>query len=986
MEREKLIALVTQSQTGDMEAMEELLQYAHTPVSYQCRKMLKNEQDAEDMTQEILVSVYEKLGTLKEPAAFSKWLHQITASRCINALNRGHRELQFAEDEEGNSILDSMEELDQQKVPDKALDNAETARMINQIVDDLPEAQRVCTMLFYFDEMTVRDIAALLTVSENTVKSRLNYARKAIKDKVQDYEKEGIKLYGLSPLPFLWFFLHRAMEDSKNPKAAKIKVDKILAQKNAVGAYGTAQNVGKYASATLVRASLFAGISGKAAGIAAAVVLLGAASVGAAALIGGGSTRYQEQAAMISMFQEPEKQKTEYLTASQEETTVQLEGTTEAEAETAISQAVPPALVPDVDTPDADEPEVTQPARPSAPTEPEEAPSEPTEPEVDISPEPSAPTEPTETQPEAAASLHEHQFVVISTASDADCCTHGRIGKVEQCAICGEEQYELNFFPHDYEVTVFPATEDAPGFTLHHCTVCGACTASYIDDYTEQLPIGSNPSDHEHSYILERLDNGHCDEDTVIRHTCSICGYFFAEVTPAAGHSYTQKRNLNVSPATCTTPTTVSYACDNPQCAGFYVTEEISPALGHDYELRVVDPTSDAVGYTELNCKRCGLSFIDHYTQWTDTGAVPHTHQFTALDIPVNCLHNYVTYVCDCGYSYQDDYLAIYGWDDYRNSAHDFEVISTPPAETGGYETIRCTICGFEEWGDNIPPQSGECSHYFKSRTVQAATCAAPGLNRNKCYYCGATENVVSEIQPSNHVAIYFSATPATCTEPSRQTGTCGCGEVTYEHIVGPALGHAPDENGICTRCSAAVDPDAAIECLHNYEIVEVVPETCSSAGHIVMKCSQCGEQSRQERPANGFTHSYVFQERVAPTCLHSGYDIVVCQYCGAESKENYVDMAQHDGVIVQEHIDPTCESSGYDILFCPECNDTAKRNYYAPLGHDYLENVIPPTETEEGYTEYVCTRCGDLYEDNFVAPIQPAAEPPKEETDSTEE
>ena len=74
MEKEKVTELVAKAQAGDLEAMEKLLEQAHTSVSYQCRKMLKRPEDAEDLTQEILLTVYTKLDSLQEPAAFRGWL------------------------------------------------------------------------------------------------------------------------------------------------------------------------------------------------------------------------------------------------------------------------------------------------------------------------------------------------------------------------------------------------------------------------------------------------------------------------------------------------------------------------------------------------------------------------------------------------------------------------------------------------------------------------------------------------------------------------------------------------------------------------------------------------------------------------------------------------------------------------------------------------------------------------------------------------
>ena len=267
MEKAELTALIVRAQAGDQGAMEEVLRTAHTSVSYQCRKLLRDPRDAEDMTQEVLLTVYTKLDTLKTPEAFWGWLNQTTANRCVNALKRSHVELQFAEDEEGHSVLDNLEELDEQQVPDKALDNTETTRMIEEIVDGLPEVQRLCTLMYYYDEMSVKDIAAALGVPENTVKSRLNYARKAVKEKVLDYEKKGVKLYGLSPLPFMLYFLLHAAEETADSAAAGVMAQKAMELGAAAAARGEAA-AGAAAGAAAAGGATTAG--GTAAGSAAA--------------------------------------------------------------------------------------------------------------------------------------------------------------------------------------------------------------------------------------------------------------------------------------------------------------------------------------------------------------------------------------------------------------------------------------------------------------------------------------------------------------------------------------------------------------------------------------------------------------------------------------------------------------------------------------------------------------------------------------------
>lgn len=123
MEREAQIKLIQACRKGDPEALETLIREMQNPIYYQCRKMLGDEQDALDATQEVMLTVLNKLDNLREPAAFWKWVHRITACYCQNQLTRGKKDLQFWEDEEGNSVLDQFEELDEQLVPDKAVDN-----------------------------------------------------------------------------------------------------------------------------------------------------------------------------------------------------------------------------------------------------------------------------------------------------------------------------------------------------------------------------------------------------------------------------------------------------------------------------------------------------------------------------------------------------------------------------------------------------------------------------------------------------------------------------------------------------------------------------------------------------------------------------------------------------------------------------------------------------------------------------------------------
>ena len=299
MEQEKLKELVEQARQGEPAAQEALLAAVQNRVYYHCKKMLKHEQDAQDAAQDVLIAVLTGLDKLREPAAFWGWVNGITANRCRHLLSAPHKEWQIPEDEEGNSMLESVESLDQTLVPEAVLDDAETQRMILDLVDALPPEQRMSVLFYYYDEMSVKQIAQAMEVSEGTVKSRLNYARKSIRSGVEEYERKGVKLYSLSPLVLLVLFLRQEAESQLlSPQAAAALSGKVLAgavtAKTAAGtataesgAAGGAASAGSAAGAAAkVAAAVKAGLSAKAiAGIVAGALLLGGGALGIAAIV-----------------------------------------------------------------------------------------------------------------------------------------------------------------------------------------------------------------------------------------------------------------------------------------------------------------------------------------------------------------------------------------------------------------------------------------------------------------------------------------------------------------------------------------------------------------------------------------------------------------------------------------------------------------------------------------------------------------------------
>lgn len=278
MTQPELTAWIQKARDGDRSAQEALILEIQDRVYFHCRKMMKNESDAQDAAQDVLIAVLTGLDKLREPAAFYGWVNGITANRCRHLLSRGSRELQFAEDEDGGSVADNLEELDQAAIPEAALDDKETQRLMMALIDALPPEQRMSVLFYYYDEMSVKEIAQAMETSEGTVKSRLNYARKSIKAGVDALEKRGAKLYGAAPLPLLILLLRmEAAQGGLSAAQSAAMTSTVLSAAQAGGLGIGAAGVSGAVGAAQAKAGVALGTK------IAAGVLAAAAAVGVAA-------------------------------------------------------------------------------------------------------------------------------------------------------------------------------------------------------------------------------------------------------------------------------------------------------------------------------------------------------------------------------------------------------------------------------------------------------------------------------------------------------------------------------------------------------------------------------------------------------------------------------------------------------------------------------------------------------------------------------
>ena len=282
------IALAKQ---GDQDAMASLYEKTYSQVFYTIKSMIRDDDAVFDILQDTYIKVFTHLDTFSGDSKFPSWVRQIAANTARDYLKRKRPALftELAPEDDNDAPLEErFVDSSSENQPDMILDQAETARLIREIVDSLPEDQRAVIGMYYYQEMPVRDIAETLGTSESAVKSRLLYGRRKIEAKVQDLEKRGTKLHGLAPLPFLLWLL-RGQEAQASHLPSQQILQHVLAQtaqtaQPAAAASGSASAAGASPTAGGTAA---AGTGSTAGGL--GIVKLGLIGLASAAVIGAGA-------------------------------------------------------------------------------------------------------------------------------------------------------------------------------------------------------------------------------------------------------------------------------------------------------------------------------------------------------------------------------------------------------------------------------------------------------------------------------------------------------------------------------------------------------------------------------------------------------------------------------------------------------------------------------------------------------------------------
>ena len=285
---ERLAQLVVRLQNGDMAAFDEIYKLTNEKAVFTSLKICKNKEDANDIVQESYMYLLEKVNDIKNPEAFTSWFNMVVASKTKNMLRKKNPVL-FNDNETEELVLDSIEDTDKDFHPPSDFEQTELRSEVMSLIDGLSDDKRATVILFYYEEMTTKQIAESLGVNENTIKSRLVQAKKDLAKGVKELEKKNKSLYGIAPVPLIIWALKDSAKVTGKAFATSGKAAATLATVKATytGAAVASGAAAAGTTASVAGASTAGGFAAKIAGLSVAQKIISGVVV--AGIVTGGA-------------------------------------------------------------------------------------------------------------------------------------------------------------------------------------------------------------------------------------------------------------------------------------------------------------------------------------------------------------------------------------------------------------------------------------------------------------------------------------------------------------------------------------------------------------------------------------------------------------------------------------------------------------------------------------------------------------------------
>lgn len=203
--------LLEELKNGNKDAFSELYDVTAAYIILMIHNSKVAESDQEDLLQEIYCSIYTSVGSLQHCQAGLAWIKRIANNKIVDYCRKKYKEEKHLVHTFARENVDESDEQEFEnnvfEMPEDVVDSKETQRIVRDILLNLPYNQYHILWAFYFDDMKISEIAQMMEMSENTVKTNLRRAKQSFKERVEQLQKQtGVSLREV-PIGFVLFLI-----------------------------------------------------------------------------------------------------------------------------------------------------------------------------------------------------------------------------------------------------------------------------------------------------------------------------------------------------------------------------------------------------------------------------------------------------------------------------------------------------------------------------------------------------------------------------------------------------------------------------------------------------------------------------------------------------------------------------------------------------------------------------------------------------------
>ena len=185
--------LIKRIKQGHKQAFRELVETYKKPLYYYCFRLCRNHADAEDLSQEVFIKVFQKIEQFREEAKIQTWIYRIASNAFIDKKRRKVFMLNDA-----GTFNEGMQQVDAAMIqtpesditPDRQTESSITQKHIDHAMERLSEKEKTAFILKHYEGLAIKEIAAIFKTSDGTVKSHLFRAIQKLQSALSFYRSD----------------------------------------------------------------------------------------------------------------------------------------------------------------------------------------------------------------------------------------------------------------------------------------------------------------------------------------------------------------------------------------------------------------------------------------------------------------------------------------------------------------------------------------------------------------------------------------------------------------------------------------------------------------------------------------------------------------------------------------------------------------------------------------------------------------------------